>query len=155
MDGDTENTHHLQNMREDKPKLLVKVLRFKVSRVVRNRFLCRNLNIYKSVTTQTEAPATTVSPTCSERAGGSPEESSPVTSVTLPLMYDVVWCSLHTLSLVLWCCCHSLRLLLTLLLSPVLCSSPTLQLTADSCLTLSCRGLSRHRRTAAWPGQQL
>ena len=43
----------------------------------------------------------------------------------------------------------------TMLLSPVLCSSPTLQLTADSCLTLSCRGLSRHRRTAAWPGQQL
>ena len=73
MDGDTENTHHLQNMREDKPTLLVKVLRFKVSRVVRNRFLCQNLNIYKSVTTQTEAPATTVSPTCSERAGGSPD----------------------------------------------------------------------------------
>ena len=35
----------------------------------------------------------------------------------------------------------------TLLLSPVLCSSPTLQLTADSRLTLSCRGgLSRRCR---------
>ena len=88
------------------------------------------------------------------------EETSPVSPVMSPCTRCIMLsdadhcCTLVTGAVVLLSL--SQAAVDTLLLSPVLCSSPTLQLTADSRLTLSCRGLSRRcRQSLARPAALL